>query len=142
MGFISEALIALVEKDRQRPCYSERAMDRRIEKANRREPVAATLSRDDGRDILLQSEIDAIFAVAKLTERQERVFRLRLNGLTFEEIGQGARHSKQGAQRIFIRALKKIACAYRVYPFVGLSEVYRRETQRGLRTGSSGTMRH
>lgn len=142
LQFVSEALIAMAEKDRERPCYSEREMVRRIEAANRREPVSAGIARYDGHEWLTQRECDALFSLARLTARQDKVLRQRLNGLTFEEIGFDGRHTKQGAQRIFIQALKKIARTYRTYEYVGLSEVYRQETSRGRRNRTSGTMAH
>jgi hypothetical protein len=51
--------------------------------------------------------------------------------LTFDEIGQLWNRTKQGAQRVFQQAVRKLRRAQRVYPFAGLNEVYRQEIHRG-----------
>ncbi|AIE83620.1 hypothetical protein OP10G_0252 [Fimbriimonas ginsengisoli Gsoil 348] len=80
--------------------------------------------------ILIRRECFAIFRSAELTARQASVVAQRLDGLTFDEIGAARGHTKQGAHRIFCQALKKIGHARTVYPYTGLSEVYRGEIGR------------
>ncbi len=84
-------------------------------------------------DALLANECREVYHRAKLTKRQSKVLEMRLGGWTFEEIGKKRGHSKQGAQHIFLQALKKLARALRVYPYKGLSEVYQDELRRGCR---------
>lgn len=139
LELVSEAILSLLIRDPERPHYADRILDRKIDLDRRREPFFASLSRF-GEEVLLQSECEGLFELARLTARQELVFRKRLSGATFEEIGHQGGHTKQGAQRVFVQALKKITRAYRVYPYVGLSEVYRREVGRGLVRRPSGTM--
>jgi len=132
-NFIAEALLALCEKERQAPFYSERRLEQKIRRGEQTDELAMQLARKDPNDALLQSECDEIVNLANLTHRQTHVFQLRLQGHTFDEIGRGAGHTKQGAQSIFIQALKKIVRAFRVYPYTGLSDVYRWEVRRGAR---------
>ena len=132
-SFIAEALLALCEKDRKAPFVSERRLEQKLRKGEETDEVALQLARKRPDDTLLENECQEIVNMAKLTQRQTRVFRLRLQGHTFDEIGKGAGHSKQGAQSIFIQALKKIVRAFRVYPYSGLSDVYRWEVHRGAR---------
>jgi DNA-directed RNA polymerase sigma subunit (sigma70/sigma32) len=132
-SFIAEALLALCEKDRQSPFVSERRLEQKIRKDQQQDELALQLARKQPDDALLESECLEIVNLAKLTHRQTHVFHLRLQGHTFDEIGKGAGHSKQGAQSIFIQALKKIVRAFRVYPYTGLSDVYRWEVHRGAR---------
>jgi hypothetical protein len=131
LNFVAEALLAMCEKESRRPYYSEHNMLAKLKVAERREPLYGHLVVQRGEDPLLKSECADVFARAKLTQRQADVLMKRLEGWTFEEIGNAGGHSKQGAQNIFVQALKKIARSFRVYPFRGLSEVYRWETRRG-----------
>ena len=136
LSFIADALLALCEKSPERPHYSEEGIRCKLKMAERREPLYGHLVRQRGEDPLLRGECLDVFESARLTARQYDVLLKRLEGWTFDEIGSANGHSKQGAQHIFVQALKKIARAFRVYPFKGLSEVYRWETRRGLsRTG-------
>ena len=82
-------------------------------------------------DHLFLTECLAIVERAHLTKRQAEVLSLRLEGYTFEQIGQHRGHTKQGAQRIFMQALKKIRRSVHVYRYRGLGEVYRFEVLRG-----------
>lgn len=85
-----------------------------------------------GHEPLLEVECREIYTNAHLTPLQSKVLEMRLTGWTFEEIGRRRGHTKQGAQNIFVQALKKLARSLRVYPYRGLSEVYQGELQRGL----------
>ena len=84
-------------------------------------------------DTLLANECREIYNTARLTRRQSKVLEMRLGWWTFEEIGVKRGHTRQGAQQIFLQALKKLARALRVYPYKGLSEVYQDELRRGCR---------
>lgn len=138
LSFLADALLSLCERDDTRPFYSERGIRIKQKLAEIREPLYAhhVLSRGD--EPLLRRECEAVFTKARLTERQTDVLHKRLEGWTFEEIGQSGGHSKQGAQHIFVQALKKLTRSFRVYPFRGLSEVYWRETHRGCSRTCSG----
>jgi hypothetical protein len=114
LSFVADALLALCERGSERPWYSEEGMR------------------------VLSRECHDVFCRAGLTRRQSVVLLQRLEGWTFEEIGRAVGGSKQGAQHVFVQAVKKIARAFRVYPFKGLSEVYRWETRRGLRRSGLG----
>ena len=138
LSFVADALLALCEKPQTRPFYSEEGMRIKLKRADWRDPLYGHLLQQKGADPLLQNECDEVFRSARLTARQTEVLMRRLEGWTFEEIGQEAGHSRQGAQHIFVQALKKIARAFRVYPWKGLAEVYRWETRRGLSRAGSG----
>lgn len=138
LKFVADALLALCEKAPQRPYYSEEGLRAKLKRAERKDPLYGHLVHHRGEDPLLKSECAEVFSRARLTPRQSEVLLRRLEGWTFEEIGNSAGHSKQGAQHIFIQALKKIARSFHVYPFRGLSEVYRWETRRGSPRAGAG----
>lgn len=138
LSFVADALIALCQAPPDRPCYSEPGFQIKLKQAKLREPLYGHLVQEQGEDPLLRLECREVFDMAKLTARQHDVLQRRLDGWTFEEIGRAGKHSKQAAQHIFVQALKKIARAFRVYEYKGLSEVYRQETRRGLRKGGLG----
>lgn len=135
LSFVAEALLAICERDRQRPYFSDERIASKLKRAEQRDPVYGHLAQSRGDDPLLRRECQEVIAAARLTARQTDVFFQRMEGWTFEEIGASAGHTKQAAQHIFVQALKKIARSFRVYPFKGLSEVYRGETRRGIRAG-------
>jgi len=138
LNFVAEALLALCERDATRPFYTEDRLALRLKMAERREPIYGHLVSRQGEDPLLHAECRDVYAKAKLTDRQADVFAKRMAGWTFEEIGTRSGHTKQAAQNIFVQALKKIARSFRVYPFKGLSEVYRHEVRRGIGRGGLG----
>jgi hypothetical protein len=138
LSFVADALLALCERGSERPWYSEEGMRVKLKLAERREPQFGHLVRQTDGDPLLSRECHDVFCRAGLTRRQSVVLLQRLEGWTFEEIGRAVGGSKQGAQHVFVQAVKKIARACRVYPFKGLSEVYRWETRRGLRRSGLG----
>ncbi len=139
-SFVADALLALCERDREAPCYSEKQIYLKMKKAQWREPFAAQLMIAGGHDVLLQEECQDVFKEARLTERQAEVLASRLEGFTFEEIGEVGGHTKQGAQSVFVQALKKLTRAFHVYRYRGLSDVYRREVRRGANRGTFGRM--
>lgn len=132
LAFVAEALLALCDRCPDRPFYSEEAMRGKLKRAHIREPLYAHLIVGRKDDPLLREECADVIAMARLTRRQSEVLAMRLEGYTFEEIGRSGGHSKQGAQNIFVQGIKKLARAFRVYPYRGLSEVYRIEVRRGL----------
>lgn len=133
LSFVAEALLALCEHSFETPFYGEERLRQKRLLAEQRERRHAECVIPVPADVLLQRECEDVFRRASLTARQSDVFFRRLAGWTFEEIGSAFGNSKQAAQRVFVQALKKISRAFRVYPFKGLSEVYRWETHRGLR---------
>jgi hypothetical protein len=139
LRFVADALLALCEPEPSAPFYTEPRFELRLKTDQRRAPdLAARIP--PGPDLALDRECRAVIRHAKLTRRQWEVVHMRLAGITFEQIGQLGGHSKQGAQNIFVAALKKIRHAFAVYPYTGLSDVYRSETRRGCRAGGFGTM--
>lgn len=141
LSFVADALLALCEKDRAAPFYSEEILDIKIRRGARRDrPLAELLLRRDDEG-LLANEWRGVLRLADLTDNQREVFTGRLEGLTFEELGRRRRTTKQGAQRVFVQALKKLMRAWSVHPYQGLSDVYREETRRGRRAKSFGTIR-
>lgn len=92
-------------------------------------------------DWIFRKEWQFILKHAGLTDRQRDVCLQRLAGWTFVEIGRQGGHSKQGAQNIFFQALKKIRSAWRVYPYAGLSSIYRQEVARGARPAGAGRLK-
>jgi len=139
-AFVADALLALCERDRDAPFFSEEELRLRKLYENQQEVFGTQLPLINGPDWLLRDECLEIYRGAQLTKRQATVLQKRLAGFTFEEIGLRSGHSKQGAQSVFIQAIKKLARSCAVYRYVGLSEVYRRETRRGLRHSGFGRM--
>ncbi|MFY9233249.1 MAG: hypothetical protein WAO58_02195 [Fimbriimonadaceae bacterium] len=140
-AFVADALLTICENESEAPFYTDQIFKTKLKQSANRESIFDHLVRRSGNDELMRSECDGIIEKARLTARQERVLSLKLAGHTFDEIGRRSGHSKQGAQSIFSQALKKLVRSIRVYPYVGLSDVYRLETRRGLRKGSSSTMK-
>lgn len=141
LSFLSDALLALCERSPDRPHYSEATFQKKLSVARRREaamPLPASPGVTDG---LFRKEWQFILKHAGLTERQRDVCLQRLAGWTFVEIGRQGGHSKQGAQNIFFQALKKIRSAWRVYPYAGLSSIYRQEVSRGARPAGAGRLK-
>jgi hypothetical protein len=138
LSFVADALLELCQKPSDRPYYTEHGMAARLKLAERRDPLAQSIEVLRPEDPLLRAECHEVFRQAKLTDRQAQVLAKRLEGWTFEEIGQAAGHSKQSVQHVFVLALKKIVRTFRVYPFKGLSDVYRSEVRRGLTRTRTG----
>ncbi len=134
LAFVAEALLALCERDRAAPHYSEAGFEAKLRSATRREAKFAHVAMGRGSHPMLQSECEDVIAAADLTDRQRDVLMQRLEGRTFEEIGHAGGHTKQGAQSIFVQGLKKLMRAYDVYAYRGLCDVYRDEVRRGTRS--------
>lgn len=140
LSMIADALLSLCEGDDERPFYSEETLRYKLRQASRRDATYGFVTRSKPADALFRHEYEELIDKANLTPRQDTVLRQRMDGWTFEEIGREAGHSKQGAQHTFLQAMKKLAKAMRVYPWRGLSEVYRQETRRGQRKSGFGRM--
>ena len=120
-----------VSPDDERPFFSDAGLERKIA-YNRRQTLAyASLINQNQTNPFRTVELRNILTSAKLTRRQYQVIKLRARGLTFEEIGKLWNRTKQGAQRVYQQAVRKLQRARRVYPFAGLNEVYRQEIHRG-----------
>jgi DNA-directed RNA polymerase sigma subunit (sigma70/sigma32) len=130
LQFIADALLALCAED-DRPAYTENELERRGRHRMDHDISWTLAALDSARDVLSQRECIAIVERAKLTDRQDRILRHRIAGRSFEHISRLFGTSKQNVQVAFVAALKKIRRACRVYPYSGLSEVYRWEVRRG-----------
>jgi hypothetical protein len=136
INFISEALLAICESDANRPFFDDATLERKLKEAKTREPLWMQFTVRRPEDPLMHNECQAMIERANLTPRQNDVMTQRLAGDTFEMIGRRRGSTKQGAQKIFLQALKKIKRACHVYPYTGLSDVYQWETRRGRPFGS------
>lgn len=141
LSFLADALLALCERDRTAPFYTDDAFRDKMRRADRREAAHAHLVMGIVSQPLFLHECADVIRQAGLTERQHDVIRQRLAGRTFEEIGRRGGHSKQGAQNIYLQGLKKLMRSFDTYPYRGLGEVYRDETRRGLGAGRGVTLR-
>ena len=140
LSFVADALLALCEKEKDAPFFTEDGFEAKLLRIRRRETDTATDLISGRGDDMLTAECRDVLRRSGLTLRQQEVLELRLEGFTFEEIGTKGRTTKQGAMSVFIQALKKISRTFRDYPYAGLSEVYRSETKRRCRGRSFGTM--
>jgi hypothetical protein len=127
--FVSDALLALFDPHRS---WTEKQFKREIpvSQLNADEQIFGALSSGRSSDLLLCHECSDICDRAKLTETQAKVLSMRLEGMTFEEIGDRRGSTKQAAQKVFIHAIKKLAASMRVYRYTGLADVYRNEVRR------------
>lgn len=137
LAFVADALLALCDKDERAPFEIQATFEHKLRHGPKLDPLFDHLSRG-GDDPLLRVECEAVIDSARLTMRQTEVLSWRLDGYTFDQIGCRTGHTKQAAQRVFVQALKKLAHALNVYPYKGLSDIYRRELRRGCRQGSFG----
>ncbi|MEI7577158.1 MAG: hypothetical protein WCK51_09705 [Armatimonadota bacterium] len=120
-----------VPSDEEHPFFSDAGLERRIAYSRRQALLHANIINQDQSNPFKNGELRNILKEAKLTRRQYEVIKLRARGLTFEEIGKYWNRTKQGAQRVYQQAVRKLQRARRVYPFTGLNEVYRQEIHRG-----------
>jgi hypothetical protein len=131
LAFVAEALLEMCATERKPLFYTEYRYKKKLRREQRREPVYEIILRQHGHDPLLESECRGVYGSAGLTARQLFVVEMRVAGHTFDEIGKALGNTKQATQHIFVLALKKIANAFHVYPYTGMSDVYRSETRRG-----------
>ena len=140
LTMLADSLLATCERDRTSPFYSEECFRLKMLVSRRRDPINAHLAMSRPSDYLLERECEDVIKLAGLTRKQLSVIAARLDGFSFEEIGKACGHTRQGSFSIFCQALKKLTHAFYVYPYTGLSEVYRAEVRgRPLRRGF-GTM--
>jgi len=130
LKFVAEALIALCQPDPDRPCYEDADLIRKERARLDRDALWRRLSRHRPSDPLLQRECQEILTEADLTDRQAIILQLRLDGVSFDEIGYRHGGSKQSVRSGFIHALKKLRRAILRYPYLGISDTYRQETRR------------
>ena len=130
LKFVADALLALCNEESPK-IYNDEQLAQRA-RANQEQDLSWTLL-GAGRDCdaLGYRECSTIVHRAKLTARQDQIIQHRINGCSFEQIGTKLGTSKQSVQTAFISAIKKIRRACRVYPYRGLSDVYRWEVRRG-----------
>lgn len=133
MSDAADALLALIDRDREAPHYGESSFRRKLQDSNRRARRLPAPTGGKEANYLLQEEWCEVIESAKLTTRQLEVLALRLEGHTFEQIGDLGGHTKQGAQNIFFQAAKKLVKAWMEYPYRGLHQVFREEVRRGGR---------
>ncbi len=133
LRFVADALLAIVGQDSRAPFQYDtvRNYEPKLTSATIHEFVRVSTNCRPG-DALWADECAEIFSQADLTRNQAEVLEMRLLGLSFEQIGKVRRSSRQAAMGVFLQALKKIGRVMRVYPYVGLSDVYRKEIRRGL----------
>ena len=129
-------LLSHFPRERESPFYREPHFERKLKISNARASEMRTRFQSPHYlvkefNFLKHRELKEIYKRARLTHRQCQVVNMRASGYTFDEIGQFFQHTKQGAQRIFTQALRKLHRAFNVYPYVGLGEVYRQELKRG-----------
>lgn len=129
-----ESLIARIPQDPSAPFYLEDTLRRKLD----RSAVRALRQAEDPCSLrpvqaLIDSEWADIVAAANLTERQRQVLALRMEGVTYVEMGERFGITKQSAQNTYTQAAKRIARAWMDYRYHGLAEVYHQETHRGVR---------
>ena len=132
---IADDLLRSVPRDPGAPHYIEDSFRRKLDDATRRESNMALPRVRLGALYLYQQEWADISERACLTKRQHQVVSLRLEGYTFEQIGDNFGTTKQGAARVFFQGAKKLAKAWLDYPYRGLPAVYDEETSRGIPVG-------
>lgn len=134
LSFVADALLALVGPERDAPYATEAAWERKETRMRRREvgsladdsPLFASLAeKADGP--LLARECAEVISSCGLTPTQRLVLNLRMEGYSFEQIGQMRHTTKQGAMNVFVQGLRKVGRTLRAYPYRGLDEVYRTE---------------
>ncbi|HEY0868591.1 MAG TPA: hypothetical protein VGE01_14500 [Fimbriimonas sp.] len=133
LSFVADALLSLAEEDSSAPCHTEEKLlaKCRLDAIRMSDFAHILAAAGHGEEYLVESECLEIYERAKLTRCQSEVFWLRVQGLRFEHIGRLRGHTKQGARQIFLQVLKKLARSRHVYPYNGLSDVYRNEVRRG-----------
>lgn len=125
----ADALLDLYENDPDRPTWSEHRLLKRIVCGKARDSQLDPLRRKHPDDPLLRAELDGLVGSAMLSPSQLHLLRSRIAGWAFADIARSRGVTKQAVRNAFLRAIKKIVSASHVYPYKGLSEVYRAETR-------------
>ncbi|HMS54369.1 MAG TPA: sigma factor-like helix-turn-helix DNA-binding protein [Fimbriimonadaceae bacterium] len=131
LKFVADTLLSLCEAPPDAPFLHERKLVRRQAREEEGEVIYVNFASGRRYDELMRGECMAIFEQAKLTERQRDVVVMKLDGWTFQEIAESKRTTKQSVHTCFLHGIKKLRRALHVYPYTGLSEVYRAELKRG-----------
>jgi hypothetical protein len=126
----ADDLLRALDRDPGRPHYSEDSFRRKLDASRRRDQRLPEPANCRESAALLESEWEAVRRLACLTHAQEEVVAMRLEGHTFEQIGEARGHSKQGAQNVFFQATKKLVRCWMEYSYRGLHQVYREEVRR------------
>lgn len=142
LSYAADRLLSQVPRKPDEPHYVEDTFQRKLQLAWFRDPRAPEPPRDPTNTYLLQTEWADIFRRAKLTARQQDVVRLRIQGKTFEEIGNRTGCSKQAVLNVLKQAAKKIVQSMESYPYSGISEVYRDELKKKGSHGGPGKLGH
>lgn len=132
LRFVADALLAIVGQDEKAPFELDSLVRRHAMSAQGTKAFVQMAANRRPDDQLLANECREVYERASLTKNQAEVLDMRLMGLSFEQIGRCKRSTRQGAMQVFLHAIKKIGRVMRVYPYVGLSDVYRSEVRRGL----------
>lgn len=140
LSFVADALLALVGEDPANPFEFDLAPRPRPMTPSKNSAFIHLASHRRPADVMLEDECGEILKRANLTAIQAEVLDLRLNGVSFDQIGMRRGATRQGAMRTFLHAVKKIGRVIRVYPYTGLSDVYRHEIRRGSPKGAFGRM--
>ncbi|MCG9894340.1 MAG: hypothetical protein MH204_02545 [Fimbriimonadaceae bacterium] len=132
--FLSEQadeLLALVERDRSAPHYTETGFERKLIRSDRRARGLKPKPLMRPSSYLQEREWLEICDRAELTESQWEIMKMRFEGHTFVHIGEKRGTSKQAAMNIYLRAAKKLIQAWQSYPYLGLPESYEEDVNRG-----------
>jgi hypothetical protein len=128
----ADDLLAWVAKDPECPHHSKSQAARR----RFREKPSGTCEeypapvRAEAVIYLRASNLKRAISAAKLTGSQEQVFRARVRGVSYRDIGGRFGYTKQCAFRTFCAALRKVRRAVFASPLMGLASVYKQEVSR------------
>ena len=136
----ADALLRHLPRDPNAPHYTEVSFRCKVQTARRRDGKLFFRRRPESQLYLARKEWIAALQAAGLTCRQKEVVAFRMAGKTFEEIGAMSGCSKQAVLNVLRQAGRKIARAQEHDPYQGLAEIYKEETQRGLRTSVKGKL--
>jgi len=137
---LADQILSRLPRNPNAPHYTDDSFRCKIRTAQRRAKSTPVPRPPESMLYLFRMEWAGIVADAKLTCRQMEVINLRLAGKTFEEIGAISGCSKQAILNILQQATKKIHRCEALYPYTGLMEVYRSETNRGRRMNVKGKL--
>lgn len=131
LKFVADTLLALCDSPPDAPFLPDRKLVRRQAKEEEGDVIYVNFATGRRYDDLMRIECLEVFERARLTAKQRDVVVKKLEGWTFEEISRANRSTRQSVYTCFLNGIKKLRRALRVYPYTGLSEVYRSETKRG-----------
>jgi DNA-directed RNA polymerase specialized sigma24 family protein len=126
----AEDLVAAMPRDKKQPHYTEETFSRKLRYAHANEPDAHRQIPPRPQENLAEFEMLEAASDAGLTESQMEVLKLRMEGLTFLEIGELRGHTKQGAMSIFARAKRKLLAVWNQAELHGIAGVYADDQKR------------